>query len=501
MENLLFGIPTVALSLALLLWCYRAYGQRRYALALFLLLLSGLLLRLFTAADGYLHAWDERYHALVARNLLDNPFTPMLYKTPLLDYDYREWSKNHIWLHKQPAPLYAMALSLLLFGKNVLALRLPSILLSTAGVFFTQRIGQQLFGRRVGFLAAFLFAINGLIVEMTAGRVPTDHIDVFFLSFITAAVYFALRFAATGQRMFNLLCGLATGLAILTKWLPALIVVPLWWMALRHYGRFNGRETIRKAAVLLAVIAAVAIPWQVYIWYRFPLEAAWEYRYNARHIFEVLEGNGGPFYFYLDRMRIVFGELIYLPVLWLVYVVFHKKDNLKYALLLTWIAVPFLFFTLIRTKMQGYVLFTAPAFFILTAVFFVYGWTYCNRFHYKRLAALVLLLLFLLPLRYAVERIKPFSVRPRTADWMAAARQLDRSTPNAKKVLFNTRYPVETMFFTDLTAYETIPDADRLKALYAEGYTIFIDDGAAIPADVKGLDFVRLVQIGGPVGH
>ena len=52
-----------------------------------------------------------------------------------------------------------------------------------------------MYSQRVGFIAAFLFSIHGLIIELSAGRVATDSIDIFFLFFIELAVYLTLRFA------------------------------------------------------------------------------------------------------------------------------------------------------------------------------------------------------------------------------------------------------------------------------------------------------------------
>ncbi len=53
------------------------------------------MLRLFVLFDGFLHTWDERYHALVSKNMMHNPLLPALYRTPVLPYDFREWSSNH----------------------------------------------------------------------------------------------------------------------------------------------------------------------------------------------------------------------------------------------------------------------------------------------------------------------------------------------------------------------------------------------------------------------
>src|SRR3989304_1111089 len=94
--------------------------------ALFLLFSVSLLLRLMmTTIDPYIHLWDEQFHALVAKNMMQNPFTPMMYANPVLDYDYTQWWSNHVWLHKQPLFLWCIAISYKIFGLNEFALRLP----------------------------------------------------------------------------------------------------------------------------------------------------------------------------------------------------------------------------------------------------------------------------------------------------------------------------------------------------------------------------------------
>ena len=108
-----------------------AYRKSKFKWALILLITGGFLLRLFVATDDFLHPWDERYHALVAKNMISSPFVPKLYDNPVLSYDYTNWTGNHIWVHKQPFPLWLMAASMKVFGTNEVAIRIPSLLLST----------------------------------------------------------------------------------------------------------------------------------------------------------------------------------------------------------------------------------------------------------------------------------------------------------------------------------------------------------------------------------
>src|SRR5436309_1713053 len=84
--------------------------------------------------DPFLHEWDECFHALVARNMMDNPFVPMLHKGQILPYDYHQWVSNTVWLHKQPLFLWQIALSMKLFGVSEFALRLPSIIMGSLTV-------------------------------------------------------------------------------------------------------------------------------------------------------------------------------------------------------------------------------------------------------------------------------------------------------------------------------------------------------------------------------
>lgn len=72
---------------------------------MFLLMLCGFALRLYSSCDFYLHEWDERYHALVAKNLAGHLLLPTLYDNPVLPADYRDWTHSTVWLHKQPLSL------------------------------------------------------------------------------------------------------------------------------------------------------------------------------------------------------------------------------------------------------------------------------------------------------------------------------------------------------------------------------------------------------------
>lgn len=226
------------------------------------------------------------------------------------------------------------------------------------------------------------------------------------------------------------------------------------------------------------IIVTMVVPWQWYILDNFPVEAAWEYSYNRKHFTGGL-GHDQPFYYHWNRMRIIFGELVYLPFLWLMYVGFKSiksfrfrklltDENRNYILMCTWILIPYLFFSCVVTKMQGYILFCAPAIFIMTALFFFK--VYEGSISLWKLKYLVLILLIALPIRYSIERIDLFSKEDRKKEWVVEYKQLGKKYEGEKVVVFNCDRPIEMMFYTGFTAYSSEPSEEVVDSLRREGY-------------------------------
>ncbi|MEM7572580.1 MAG: glycosyltransferase family 39 protein [Bacteroidota bacterium] len=475
-EGYLALVSFVLLSLL----AFSAYRKGNTKIALGAILVLGLILRIFIASDGYLHEWDERYHALVAKNMMENPFKPMLYTDPVLDYDYRHWTANHVWVHKQPFPLWCMAISMATFGVDEFTLRLPSILISLLAVWATYLIGFHLFGRRVGVLAAFLHAIHGLTLELVGGRVATDHFDVFFQALIEFSVLAAVLHLKLKKVGYLLLMGLFCGLAILTKWLPALIVFPIYCLLYLHYEKRIDSTLFKNVILALLVTVLIAIPWQLWIHTQFPLEAAWESEYNYRHLGEALEGHERPVLIHFEDMRMIFGELVYLPLLFFLYKGVRRK-NWKLLSLVVWVFVPYVFFTLVQTKMKAYTLFTSPSIFILTAFLVVFLLHKKVRMQGWRLylGLITVALLVILPVRYSFERMKLFAPRHENSEEISLLQEeLNRLPAEDSILIFGSRRPIELMFYANrnLMAYEDIPTDQEVTDLISRGWMVYYQD-------------------------
>jgi 4-amino-4-deoxy-L-arabinose transferase len=491
----LADILLAGLTAGLLVAMPYAYRRRQEYWFPAILLLLSVVWRVYGAMDPLLHAWDERYHALVARHLMEAPLVPRLYQSPALPFDYRNWTANEIWLHKQPFPLWVMAGGLSLLGLSPLALRIPSLFLSVWSVWLTYRIGKRLFPVRVAWLAAGFHAVNGLVLETAAGRVTTDHIDTFFLFLVEAAVYFLVR-SAGGVRLHRrdlLLAGMVTGLAILTKWLSALVVLPLCMVWSWSAGRQGA--VIRDTGLLAGTALAIALPWQWYAWRQFPLEYTWEMAYNFRHLSEGLEQHGKPWWYYLDKIRITVNEGIYVAMGWMgVQLVRRRCRDRRMLFLAVWITIPLVFFSMARTKLPGYQLIAFPAYFLLLGCLTERLLTRGRMMRAgpgRWIHMLPAVLMMILAVRYGLERLKPF--RPREAQ-REVAWVLENMKIPPNSIVFNVPCPIEMMFYHDCTAYEGLPTEEWIQGWLAEGKQVLILDAPGIPPSLRLESGIRIIR-------
>jgi 4-amino-4-deoxy-L-arabinose transferase-like glycosyltransferase len=481
MLNQVLGSITVIVCIFIYYLSYRNFKNSRINVSLLFIILGGLVLRIFVGTDLYLHTWDEQFHALVAKNLLKHPLVPTLYENPVLPYDYRNWLGNHIWLHKQPVPLWFMACGIKLFGVNEIAMRIPTIILSTIAIFLTFYIGKFFFSERTGLLAAFFHSINGFIIEITGGRVATDHIDLYFLFFIELAVFLSIFSVEKRSKLFSILTGISIGCAILSKWMPALIVLPIW--IILAYKKMNIKDMLYHFFIISAVMIIIFLPWQLYIFNKFPLEAKWESDYYLKHITEVVGGRQAPFYYHFYKAAVVWNELIYLPLIWIIYKVFKTHFEKKYLILLIWIYVPYLFFSLAKTKMQGYLLFTGPPMYIMLSAFLFVIQEFKHKYFSLWLKKAILIVCVLLSIRYSIERVKPFNIRERNPEWTRQLRSLNK-IEDENAVLFNIENNIRAMFYSDHAVYQFVPSDKQTDTLTRQGYRVYINNDNNLPDSI-----------------
>lgn len=437
----------------------------------------GLFLRTRLAMDNYLHQWDERFHALVSKNMMDHPLKPALYETPVLKYDYKEWYANHIWLHKQPLPLWLISASYAAFGISEFTTRLPSLLFSLLAIYITFLLGRHFFSERTGLLAAFFMTINGLVLEIGSGRIATDHYDLLFMAFIEISVLFAWRSSVSKKTWHTLICGVFMGLAVITKWLPCLVILIIHYCLLKNTNTAR-KELLKQLGLSFLTCLMIAAPWQIYILTMYPLEAKWEYFHHWLHVTEELDGRTGNGYLYfIDKIRMNYSEIVYMPLLFFAWRLYQTKfKDYRLLALFIWLFIPILFFSFVSTKMQGYILFICPALFILTAEFFfelkaqLVNWK--ERKVLLVFSWMVLIAILVLPIRYCYERTSFGLVTPPGGEYISQYKQVQPFPKHA--VILNVKHPVDFMFYNGGTAYamEEI-SAEEKEMVLGQGYQIF----------------------------
>ncbi len=444
-------------------WRYHR-GDDRWALAL--LVLGAFLLRLGPSLDPCLHEWDERYHGLVSKHLLVHPFKTTIYDDPVLPYNNDAWPQAHVWMYKPPMSLWSIALSLKCFGLKAWAVRVPSVLLSSAGVLLLYSLTLLIATRRTAFWAAFLFAIQGHLIDLASGRTSNDHPDTFLMVFVLAAIYAAVRVCRSDPLRWAMVSGVLCGLAFLSKAWPALIVLPVTWFFHRRTSAMPRTGTFRSMSVILMTGAAVALPWSLHSALAFPEETMVASNAHWQHFTVDIEGHGRPWTYYFTQLPMIHGVLAPIVLIWFLIGPF-RSDPRAHAALLVWWLLPNLIFSLAVTKMPGYTVVAVPALCIIIALA-IDHWSCVPHGDRWRIPGLIGAVgLVLMPVHFSLDRTRPWQKEtPR----YAIPDMLIEASP--RTVVINCPIPIEVMFHTPVAAAYEGPLTDQADRLSRNGYSV-----------------------------
>ena len=461
---------------------YLFFARGRTTLALTLLVVSSFLLHLaMAAADPFLHPWDERFHALVAKHMMTEPFRPMLRLDPILPYDLEAWCCNHIWVHKQPLFLWQMAVSMKVFGVNEVAMRLPSAVMGAVGTLLVFDIGRY-WTKSAGaaFLAALLFGFSRYHLELTTGRYSLDHNDVAFAFYVTASIWAFTRYLATGKTWrWAVGVGLFVGCAVLNKWLTGLLVFGGWGLhLLLSSTRWEVRAWLQLATAVLVAVA-VFLPWQVYILQAFPEESAIMYAHNRRHIFEALDGHRGDGWFHLLQLPLLYERLLIGFALIGGVLVWRSKlvDRFLTLAYLAMIAVIYGFFTYVGTKMPAFpypvhaLVWSLIGYGLYRSVTWAAG-KLRLRVAYSLAVVAICGALYSLDAPYLLAYRSAENSHRNTEIYNASIMRELNTDSLAGRVIINLKSmeDAELMFYQDVNAYHFFPEQAQFDSLVRAGY-------------------------------
>ena len=266
--------------------------------------------------------------------------------------------------------MWSIALFYWLTGSLKVAFLLPNALSSllTLGLVFD--LGTRLWNQRIGTIAVLLL----LLAPQFLIQAQKAQIDAMVAAWITVACYGLIRHFFTGPAWgWYFVAWAFMGLGIITKgvgFLPAFMFIPILILGLRNRQLFSGTLTWRCALGPLAMIAVVAawlIPMVLYV-NSVGTEEALAYRNNIlfRQTGERYADSWGhiqPWYYYLTNA--IPSLWFPLPLLLLALVrplAEAIRRNPVLPVLLVWIALVVVFFSISPGKRGVYILPALPMF-------------------------------------------------------------------------------------------------------------------------------------------
>lgn len=272
------------------------------------------------------------------------------------------------YFEKPPLGYWLNAASMMLFGENAFAVRLPSAL--AAGVsallvfLLVRRFGG---GHSAGILSSVI-----LLTSVEAYAIGIFNVlDTLFSMFVTASmVLFSFAYTKDnprGKMAFLTLFGIFCGLAFLTKGFIA-FAIPV--VAIMPFMIWEGRlkEFLKVSWAPIGIAVLVVLPWAVTIHLREP--DFWRYFFWYEHIRRFLSNNAQhpePFWFFVPV--IFLGALPWTVLIPAASSGLHRKC-LRDPLIrftLCWVIFPLLFFSASRGKLGTYILLCFPPFAVLMA--------------------------------------------------------------------------------------------------------------------------------------
>lgn len=269
--------------------------------------------------------------------------------------------------------------SLLLFGENNFAVRLPSALAVTLSALLIFLLASRTSGNHAqnkGFAAIFAVLIFLSCFEVFAvGNIAVlDSLFSFFLTACIIAFYLATeeRPGSSKEKRLLLLAGLGCGLAFLTKGflalaVPVLTLSPYLAWQRRYLDLF--RMTWRP--ILTAVV--VALPWSILIHLREP--DFWRFFFWNEHIrrfmAESAQHKESFWFFFITAPGLFMPWTFVAPAAATTIKNQLDKQNDKKNLLklcICWMVFPFLFFSFSKGKLLTYILPCFSPFAILMAI-------------------------------------------------------------------------------------------------------------------------------------
>ncbi|MFM9984116.1 MAG: ArnT family glycosyltransferase, partial [Flavobacteriales bacterium] len=343
-------------------------------------------------------------------------------------------------------PLWFMAASLKVFGIHEYAVCLPGIIFALLSVWLTYLIARIIFNEPIALIACALHAIHGMHTDLASGRLSSDGVETCFLFFVQLGMYAVFR-RQSGQFKWKdyVFTGIATGLAIMCKWQPALLVLVVMFVY-QFRSKDVGKHMVGSVLALVIALATFA-PWCCYILYAYPIEAKWMLRAIFTPFQDTTINTDGTWYSYLTDFGNLFGYSAFLLLASVAWRAMKSKSNMFLALFI-WATLPLLIFSLAEVKRGTYLFISAPALFILISWAAAQGW---RHIRWSERAIPILGFVSILSIAvYSFEKLYLFRDNSAKNAWSA---EIKGRHYEDGEVIYNEPRSIEVMFYHNVTAY------------------------------------------------
>jgi len=314
----------------------------------------------------YTLSWDEGARAHATSILFLNAHT--IFTDPVRYFTY--------YVNQYPfyPPLYSMMATLfsILLGLSTFAIRLPGAIFGALTLFATYKFGKLLYNDRVGFISTVLLSSYPFFYVSSHGA----GLDIPITFFVVMALYFLYKALVEARQSSYLYAGLMLGLGLLTKYPIILLVLSMTIILLLlmkkiHLGNRRGLtiitmdlEILKGLIIMTLVSIACVAPW------------AYETLIVKNQLKEWLDASQiqtAPFtlqtiigyYIPFSLPQLMTPLLALLAVFGLGYAFYVLKRN--DLVVISWIVIVDLVFSLLPNKNWRYVVPFLPAFAILTS--------------------------------------------------------------------------------------------------------------------------------------
>ncbi len=324
---------------------------------------------LFTFLTVFIYFWNFWYNDIWIPNesFYAEAVREMFESGNFLDIYYNYEPR----FNKPPLTYWIIALSSFLFGMNEFAIRLPVVLMALGSSFLTYKIGEILYGKKVGIYSFFVMAFSFQFVINSRYASP----EVPLLFFFTLTLYLFLKGYKENRFVYIFLSYISFGLTILTKGYPYFFVIGgIIGFYLLIESNFNLREFFKKLISLrvyigIPITLIIGLSWIVYMDLKFGTEF-WSV-YNEETLKRAFEEESrlSDLFFYI--VVVLWGFLPYSLTFYYSFVSGFKRFFKDFSFIFSWVFVMFVVFTIAKGKIPTYFIQSHPALSVFVGYFIV----------------------------------------------------------------------------------------------------------------------------------